>query len=41
MAGRAGRRGKDTQGVVIYLPSRNPVEPAEMRGILSGGLFVF
>ena len=38
MAGRAGRRGKDTQGVVIYLPSRTPIEPAEMRGILSGGL---
>jgi superfamily II RNA helicase len=38
MAGRAGRRGKDTQGVVIYLPSRDPVEPEEMRGILSGGL---
>jgi superfamily II RNA helicase len=38
MAGRAGRRGKDTQGVVIYLPSRVPIEPDEMRGILSGGL---
>lgn len=38
MAGRAGRRGKDTRGVVIYLPARNPVEPDEMRGILSGAL---
>jgi superfamily II RNA helicase len=38
MAGRAGRRGKDTQGVVLYLPSRNPVEPEEMSSILSGRL---
>lgn len=38
MAGRAGRRGKDTRGIVIYMPSRNPVEPDEMRGVLSGAL---
>jgi len=38
MAGRAGRRGKDTQGVVLYLPARKPVEPDEMRGILTGSL---
>lgn len=38
MAGRAGRRGKDTQGIVLYLPSRTPVEPEELRGILTGAL---
>ena len=38
MAGRAGRRGKDTQGTVLYLPARTPVEPDELRGILCGGL---
>ena len=38
MAGRAGRRGKDTRGVVIYLPARAPLDPDEMRGVLSGSL---
>ena len=38
MAGRAGRRGKDKQGVVIYLPARNPVEPEEISRIMSGTL---
>ena len=38
MAGRAGRRGKDTQGVVIYLPARKPVEPDEIRQSLAGSL---
>jgi len=38
MAGRAGRRGKDTQGLVLYLPSRNPLEPEELRGIFTGAL---
>jgi superfamily II RNA helicase len=38
MAGRAGRRGKDTQGVVIYMPARQPVEPDEIRSSLSGSL---
>jgi superfamily II RNA helicase len=36
MAGRAGRRGKDKQGVVIYLPARQPLEPDEIRGVLNG-----
>lgn len=38
MAGRAGRRGKDKQGVVIYLPARKPVEPEEISRIMSGAL---
>jgi superfamily II RNA helicase len=36
MAGRAGRRGKDDKGVVIYLPEREPVEPSEMFQMLKG-----
>lgn len=38
MAGRAGRRGKDKQGVVIYMPARQPIEPEELRGVLAGAL---
>ena len=37
MAGRAGRRGKDIMGQVIYLPDRDPVTTSEMRLILKGG----
>ena len=36
MAGRAGRRGKDDKGVVIYLPDREPVEPSEMFTMMKG-----
>ena len=37
MAGRAGRRGLDPVGTVIYLPERDPVSAAIMRSILTGG----
>jgi len=36
MAGRAGRRGKDDKGVVIYLPDREPVWPIEMQAMMKG-----
>jgi superfamily II RNA helicase len=36
MAGRAGRRGKDDKGVVIYLPDRDPVYPEEMETMMKG-----
>ena len=38
MAGRAGRRGKDKQGLVLYEPLREPVESGELRGLLTGAL---
>lgn len=36
MAGRAGRRGKDDKGVVIYLPDQQPIEPREFFQIVKG-----
>jgi len=38
MAGRAGRRGIDIKGTVIYFPSRNPVSKDEKKMILKGKL---
>lgn len=38
MAGRAGRRGKDTVGYVIYLPDRAPADWTEVQGVLHGAL---
>lgn len=36
MAGRAGRRGKDTQGIVIYLPSSDPEDPMLVEKMMNG-----
>jgi superfamily II RNA helicase len=38
MAGRAGRRGKDTQGLVLYEPMRDPVDLGELQGMVCGSL---
>jgi len=38
MAGRAGRRGLDTQGLVLYEPMRDPVDAGELKGLLTGAL---
>lgn len=36
MAGRAGRRGKDDRGYVLYLPSREAATPDEVRAMMTG-----
>jgi len=36
MAGRAGRRGKDDKGIVIYLPIYEPEEPFVVREMMTG-----
>jgi superfamily II RNA helicase len=38
MAGRAGRRGKDSKGIVLHLPAHEPLTPEEMRTVLAGPL---
>jgi superfamily II RNA helicase len=37
MAGRAGRRGKDKFGLVVYLPDRDPATVGEMKAMMKGG----
>ena len=41
MAGRAGRRGKDTEGLVIYLPEREPVSLGEAQRMMCGSKSTF
>jgi superfamily II RNA helicase len=36
MAGRAGRRGKDTQGLVLYLPDREPELTDDVKRMMTG-----
>jgi superfamily II RNA helicase len=36
MAGRAGRRGKDTEGWVFYLPDREPSSLNDVRTMMTG-----
>lgn len=38
MAGRAGRRGLDKQGLVLYEPLRDPVDSPTLRSMLTGAL---
>ncbi len=38
MAGRAGRRGLDKQGLVLYEPLQDPVENYELKSLLTGAL---
>jgi superfamily II RNA helicase len=38
MAGRAGRRGLDKQGLVLYEPVRDPIESGMLKAMLTGGL---
>jgi len=41
MAGRAGRRGKDDRGIVIYLPQKDPVSAEELRSCMCGSAAKF
>lgn len=38
MAGRAGRRGLDKVGTVLYLPVREPITPEEAHHMMKGGM---
>ena len=41
MAGRAGRRGKDTEGLVLYLPERDPISLQEVQRMFTGNKSTF
>jgi hypothetical protein len=41
MAGRAGRRGKDDKGLVLYLPDRNPEDLEDVRRMMTGAKSTF
>ena len=41
MAGRAGRRGKDTEGLVLYLPEREPLHVADVQRMMTGSKSTF
>ena len=41
MAGRAGRRGKDDKGLVLYLPDRDPEEVDDVRRMMTGSCSTF
>jgi superfamily II RNA helicase len=41
MAGRAGRRGKDDKGLVLYLPDREPESLADVKRMMTGGRATF
>jgi superfamily II RNA helicase len=38
MAGRAGRRGLDTRGLVLYEPIHDPIDATDLKGMLTGAL---
>jgi len=41
MAGRAGRRGKDKEGLVLYLPEREPISVSELQRMMTGNKTTF
>ena len=41
MAGRAGRRGKDTEGLVLYLPEREPLHVGDVQRMMTGSKSTF
>ena len=41
MAGRAGRRGKDKEGLVLYLPEREPISLASVQHMMCGSKSTF
>jgi len=38
MAGRAGRRGLDTRGLVLYEPIHDPIDATDLKAMLTGAL---